>query len=67
MRLACAAEGRIHRRVSGEMRSASAWPEDLNRRDFRELIASREALNTSQDQACMLSAESPTKPQAPRC
>lgn len=62
-----AAEGRIHRRVSGEMCSASAWPGDLNRRDFRELIASWEALNTSQDQACALGAESPTKPRTPGC
>lgn len=62
-----AAEGRIHRRVSREMCSASAWPGDLNRRDFRELIAPWEALNTSQDPACALGAESPTKPRAPGC
>lgn len=63
--MARAAEGRIPRRVSGEMWSVSAWPGDLNHRDFRELIASREALNTLQDQACVLHTESTTKPQRP--
>lgn len=67
MRLVHAAEGRIPTRVLGETWSVSARPGDLSHRDFRELIASWEALNTSQDQACTLCAEHPTKPHTPRC
>lgn len=65
-RLVHAAE-RIPRRVSGELWSVSALPGHVSHRDFRELIASWEALNTSQDQACTLCAEHPTKPHTPGC
>lgn len=51
----------------GETWSVAARPGDLSHRDFRELIASWEVLNTLQDQACTLCAEHPTKPHTPRC
>lgn len=35
---------------------SSVWPSDLIHRDFRELIASQGALDTSQHQACLLGA-----------
>lgn len=66
-RLVRAAERRIPRRVSGEMCSGAAQPGDVSHRDFRGLIASWEALITSQEQACTLCAEHPTKPHTPGC